>query len=547
VEAVWLYRIGHSVNFQTKPSNVINSIFSIESPTTMDKRNEEHAAPPPDASNIESQPRSPVLFCSFGCQSLCLALGHAAMNNNNNNEAARPRAGRRRPAAAADRRARAMVAAAVAAERRRGRAQIAAAERRARTRIAAAVRRAQAAEQGRQAAEQRNQGTYYSTIDQVWRGEARRIGVGDSHLFTVLKRRRPPSFVSHGDANYYDETIESANNAALQPFPSERSQGTTMDGDLKREVWPFTIFAIEDTVAPVAHLVPGSSRKAAGYFDVAICALALDEAGLSWETLQKAIHGAVPAGGGGRIAHTGIKHSVTNKIRLPGQGDYFDRLSCVLIVPVMTLNRAKRWDGEGYQAIVMVGPPLTNEVDPDGHPVNVQSICAAINLLNAGETARPGQIDSARTLLSHFVLGLAYSLLHRSGRFYHHMNENVRGEWNNLRTAFLQNAAAGVVVPARNRAGQPWRVRLVTFRGAAEAGNLHVAPDPYLLTVKAAVNWSRRHNQQLLAAAEPQDDDEEIDDLSALDMQRFLAVQTDAARDELARLVDQPGGLQVAF
>ena len=280
---------------------------------------------------------------------------------------------------------------------------------------------------------------------------------------------------------------------------------------------------------------------------MAIGALALDESELSWETIQKAIHGAVPAGGGGgRVDHTGIKHSVTNMIRLPGQFDYFDRLPCVLIVPTLTLHEVKNWNGGGYQAMVMVGPPSRDAVDSAGRTVNLQSICAAIGMLNEGDIALPGHIHTAQTLLSQFVLGLAYSLFRRYERYSHHTDENEQGEFNLLRINF-SNPRGGVVVPERNRAGQPWRVRLVTFRGVTEARDLHVAPDPYLLTVKAAVNWSRRHDQKLLAAAEPQDGDEEIDDLSALEMRRFLAVQRDAARDDLAKLVDQPGGFQVAF
>ena len=116
--------------------------------------------------------------------------------------------------------------------------------------------------------EQRLRGTFYSTIDQVWRGESRRVERGDSHSFRILKRTKAPSFVSHGITNYYDETINNANDPALQAVPGGdgRSQASTMNRDLKREVGPFTIFAIEDDAAPVAHLVPASRSKAAVYF-----------------------------------------------------------------------------------------------------------------------------------------------------------------------------------------------------------------------------------------------------------------------------------------
>jgi hypothetical protein len=43
--------------------------------------------------------------------------------------------------------------------------------------------------------------------------------------------------------------------------------------------------------------------------------------------------------------------------------------------------------------------------------------------------------------------------------------------------------------------------------------NAHPAPDPILLTQKAAINWPKQHTQQLLVtAAEPLDEDEDDDD-----------------------------------
>jgi hypothetical protein len=489
------------------------------------------------------------------------------MNNNNNNnddggESARLRTERAAAAAADRQRAhQAGVVAAAAADRAAPHPRARAEDRRARA--AEHDLREELSGLSREevvarliASEQRNRGTYYSTIDQVWRGEARRIGVGDSHLFTVLKRAEAPSFVSHGVANYYAKTIESANNAALVPFPGDRSQSSSMRTPLRQQVWPYSVFAVADTLSPVAHLVPASRDHAATYFDVAIGALALDESGLPWETVQKSIHGAVapteapttthPRRVPRRRPHTGIKHSVPNMIRLAGQATFFDQHPCVLIVPAMPLDEVKSWSGGGYSAIVMVGPPRDETVDPHGHVITERLICRGISMLDEGEVATPEQVESARSLLSQFVLGLAYSLFHRLGRYWDQMSGDERREVESLRNNFV-NCRGGVVAPELNQ-GRPWRVRLVTFRGVTEAGDLHVAPDPYLLTVKAAVNWSRRHDQKLLAAAEPQDDDEEIDDLSALDMQRFLDFQRDAARDDLARLVEEkPGGFQVAF
>jgi hypothetical protein len=63
---------------------------------------------------------------------------------------------------------------------------------------------------------------------------------------------------------------------------------------------------------------------------------------------------------------------------------------------------------------------------------------------------------------------------------------------------------------------QPLRVRIVGFASASSAEG-HPAPDPFLLPVRAAVNWSARNNQRLLAAAEPEEEDDSDDPDAELD------------------------------
>ncbi len=64
-------------------------------------------------------------------------------------------------------------------------------------------------------------------------------------------------------------------------------------------------------------------------------------------------------------------------------------------------------------------------------------------------------------------------------------------------------------------------VRKVTF-GPVGDTTLHPAPDPLLLTVKAAVVWSTRHRQQLLGSDEVEDDTTD-DGLSVQAMEKYLA------------------------
>jgi antitoxin (DNA-binding transcriptional repressor) of toxin-antitoxin stability system len=450
------------------------------------------------------------------------------------------------------------------------------------------VARIIAARQRRRVDRQLIRGTYYSTIDHVWRGERRQIAREDAHLFDMLNRAEAPSFVAPDGANHYDETLRKAKSRKYKPAKDVRrssslleDEDTTSSRRHADDIWPCDIFGTRNSPAPVARLVPSDRDAAAAYVDVAIAALALDDecssnsSSSSWGTIQKALHGserrgllasAVRAVAGLRYGRrrrrrrestttTGIKHSVPNRIRLSGQAECYDQRPCVLIVPTMTLDEVKRWNGQGYRAIVMVGPPPRDDesLDSDGdgdddeNLDHVKSICVGIHLLDAGDVALPEQVEAARTLLSQFVLGFAYSLLHRSLTYRRYMSRRQRAELDRRRRVFCENAAAGVVLPAAAEPlpppQRPWRVRLVNFRGATDArSNHHVAPDPFLLTVKAAVNWSRRHHQQLLAAAEPQDEGLGEPELYA--MEEYMAwharaIRPPENRDELAAQLRQ--------
>jgi hypothetical protein len=392
----------------------------------------------------------------------------------------------------------------------------------------------------------------------------------------MLKRAEAPRFVSPDGANYYDETLRKARSRKYKPAKEVRRASSSSDEEDSTssrrhdvDIWPRDIFGTRNSLAPVARLVPSDREVAAAYVDVAIAALALDddERSSSWETIQKALHGserrglwaaAVRAVAGLRYGRrettttTGIKHSGPNRIRLSGHAECYDQRPCVLIVPTMTLDEVKSWNGQGYQAVVLVGPPPRDDGtldsdDDDEDADHVQSICAGIHLLDAGDVALPNQVEAARTLLSHFVLGFAYSLLHRSLTYRQYMSRRQRGELDRRRRVFCENAAAGVVLPAAAEPHpppqRPWKMRLVSFRGATDArSNHHVAPDPFLLTVKAAVNWSRRHHQQLLAAPEPHDEGLDEPELYALEEYmawHARAIRPPENRDELAAQLGQ--------
>lgn len=77
-----------------------------------------------------------------------------------------------------------------------------------------------------------------------------------------------------------------------------------------------------------------------------------------------------------------------------------------------------------------------------------------------------------------------------------------------------------------------------------EGEDIHPAPDPLLLAVKAAVVWSTRHRQQLLPSGEVEDD---VDSLSIQAEEEYVERLRQARRpksfQDLAARLGQPNAV----
>jgi len=408
------------------------------------------------------------------------------------------------------------------------------------------------------------EGTFYSNIDQVW-GTCGSQGRSLLLRMHELCRDNCPGFLARranpdapGTAEYV-VTRERALQAG-EPAADAQSESRTTTRN-ETIIWPTDIFGNEES-GDVAHLIPASPRDATLYVDVARCALGVPESVQDWDTLQKMIHGSREENG--RHPHTGIKHFVANKIRLERQDKYLDGAPCVLIVPVMTSDEMKNWNGEGYNAVVMVGhseqynhtvkgickgirmgkPPNSNRVEPEDPPVPFDvRYCIADR----------GQVERARQLLEQILLGLADSLVNHLKKpdILDRLTEDQRAVLNTLGDDLL--FAGQLFLPEAN--GGTYRVRLVSFEAHLPPDippnpqpdtspySKHPAPDPLLLAIRAGITWSWRHRQKMLATTEPQDED---DELSELAYEQYLADYADAIRPktekDLARGLRQEGG-----
>ncbi|KAG7369541.1 hypothetical protein IV203_027287 [Nitzschia inconspicua] len=138
-------------------------------------------------------------------------------------------------------------------------------------------------------------------------------------------------------------------------------------------VWPKDIFGREADSQHIAHLLPaGKSVSHKQWLNIAAAVLGIQN-DADMTVKKKAARGYVSQEKSQlkltqesesnsekrpnqeqKKPRAGVIHFVTNKIRLQSQENTLDGAEpTVLIVPVMTLQGAKDWRGEGYSAILL--------------------------------------------------------------------------------------------------------------------------------------------------------------------------------------------------
>jgi hypothetical protein len=382
------------------------------------------------------------------------------------------------------------------------------AERVAREAAERVAREVQAAREAAERVISIRDGTYYSTLNQVWGAESSRY---EQEHFNAMFRidRYPTQYVATVNA-----AMEENNNAADESQLSRSSR----EPEVNWRTWPTDIFGNHLSAAEIAHLIPAASSHADTYDDVAAWAVGYSEQNEDG-VKAKLVHGSrppvrrgwiplrmtrrslrgrnrnisPPPGRPRQVDLSGLKHSDLNKMRLDHQFEYMDKHPCVLIVPAMTREAMLDWDGRtSYTAIVLV------EANIQAPEYSAETVARGIQMgnLQVNQTveeteATNEQVELARKLMTDVLRGLAFSLSRRTLEFRtRHNMFHVLGE---------------ITVPSAS-GSQPQadhHVRKVILG----LSGLHPAPDPLLLAVKAAVVWSVRNGQRLLPGGEQDDDD----------------------------------------
>jgi hypothetical protein len=299
---------------------------------------------------------------------------------------------------------------------------------------------------------------------------------------------------------------------------SRTSASTQKSEKLRNRIWPTDIFGNEADRQQIAHLLPAGKDYHNEWINVAAAVVGLKNSSSVVEKM-KATRGVqrapMPTSDRKsrvdekqpRKSDTGVVHFVSNKIRLEGQGRILDGDEPQgLLVPVMAMEDAKKWRGEKYEAIFLLGQPAgkfevdTSKISKFYKEVRLDETILAENDLVKDATSV--EIERARVLLEHAFLALRAMIANMKDDEIESLGLTGNDGIKQARIEAQENSCKlpASVEPINDR--KP--VCLLTFGGSKD-GNMHPAPDPLLLVFKAANIWGKMTNQRLLANGQPPD------------------------------------------
>lgn len=333
----------------------------------------------------------------------------------------------------------------------------------------------------------RDEGVFFACFEQV-------VNVQQSAPLTASNFPNIRRSLEEGQ-RLYPNTASKAKLNQLPEASTDKSDRTNTAQQTTRVDFLYNIQAAK------AHLLSNARLCHVAYLQVVQAITGLFEA--DYKKRRKLLNGM--KGPSRRLDDSGIKHSKYNKLYLKMQDCYFDTTPpSLIILPLLPLEEIKGWDGIiPYSALVF----------PCGDSGNA---AASEVLRNARETCSETEIGVAITTLATFVKDIAESLLDNDNDVLEEFDltaENTRDRsvetWKRLVQHLRQSSSPTISIPVLKP-----DVDFRTIRVAKGTFDYHESclPDPFLLTLKGAINFSSFAGTKLMPACpllqEDSDDDE---------------------------------------
>jgi hypothetical protein len=251
-----------------------------------------------------------------------------------------------------------------------------------------------------------------------------------------------------------------------------------------------------------AHLVPNAKVCYVAY--TKIVQAATGQCGINFEKRQKLLNGMEVKDR--RLKDSGIKHSKYNKIHLFLQRQLLDSTPpALIIVPLLPLSTIKDWNGTPFDAMVL--------------PCGGNARFAARGVLqNVRHCCDENEISNGIEVLHHFVKDIAESLIHDDPDVLDDV-DTVAGtsrdpslvRWISLVKELRRSSRPSIQVPVLKNALK-WE-SLKVAKGTFDLKSC--LPDPFLLAVKGAINFSSLVGTKLMPACPLDDSDSDLDDSEA--------------------------------
>jgi len=304
---------------------------------------------------------------------------------------------------------------------------------------------------------------------------------------------------------------------AITKFPQDiaaevGSESRSVKTEDKKALFPCSVTTPNSCPGHISHLVSAAWTPANSFFYVPNLLFGYKPDRPVLE-IRRLLNGSQskkrPATGTGqkRREHTGIKHMISNMIRLPGQSEYFDVKPCFLILPILSLEEAKNWKGKSYEALILIDKW-------DG--TNLADVCSLTCFAAASANeASNREVTKAVTLLRQFVKGIGYAIQKKKP-------EGICFDYENI---------ASLRLPSEQQYAERKPVNKVTFTDQNSSTG-HPAPDPMLLSCKSAAVWAKRNGWILAASKKDDDDSFTWNSMYECEAEKVLAARRKRAREE---------------
>lgn len=197
---------------------------------------------------------------------------------------------------------------------------------------------------------------------------------------------------------------------------------------------------------------------------------------------------------------TGLKHSALNKIQLM-EHDPYDNQPYMLLLPALRMCDVLEWiPGTAYDIVCLVGPESVASVEASVDYRDRFHKCQAV------QDAR--KVEFAIGTLRSFVAGMADSLLRMEdfddlAALANCHDKIPDNEVKSLKATKERLQTGGTVILPVFSDTKFFNVNIAQRRITQSV------PDPYLMCVKAAVNWCNMHDQRVLPGCVYEYEDED--------------------------------------